>query len=106
MQTQGIAGERQHVAKLPAAQDADGHRRFFFGRGRELGLGFASTHLVCDARNLRNASRICGCLAPRIAAASSAALMAPALPMASAPTGIPPGICAMDSSESRPFRAF
>ena len=32
--------------------------------------------------------------------------MAPALPMASVPTGMPPGICAMESSESSPLRAF
>ena len=33
------------------------------------------------------------------AAASSAALVAPALPMASVPTGMPPGICRIESSE-------
>ncbi len=32
--------------------------------------------------------------------------MAPALPMAMQPTGIPAGICAMESSESIPFSAF
>src|SRR5437016_10198846 len=41
-----------------------------------------------------------------IAAASKAALIAPALPIASVPTGMPPGICAMESSESRPLRIF
>ena len=41
----------------------------------------------------------------RIAAARKAALMAPALPMARVPTGMPAGICAIDSKESRPFRA-
>src|SRR5690348_9549513 len=39
-------------------------------------------------------------------AASSAAFTAPALPIASVPTGMPPGICAMERSESRPFSAF
>ena len=32
-------------------------------------------------------------------------MTAPALPMASVPTGMPPGICTMESSESRPFSA-
>src|SRR5690349_8750083 len=35
--------------------------------------------------------------------ASNAALIAPGLPMASVPTGTPPGICTMDSNESSPF---
>ena len=38
--------------------------------------------------------------------ASSAALMAPGLPMASVPTGTPPGICTMDRSESSPLSAL
>ncbi len=32
-------------------------------------------------------------------------MVAPALPMASVPTGTPPGICTIDSSESRPCSA-
>ena len=35
--------------------------------------------------------------------ASSAALRAPAEPMPSVPTGMPAGICTVESSESRPF---
>ena len=38
-----------------------------------------------------------------MAAASSAALTAPARPMASVPTGTPAGIWTMESSESSPF---
>ena len=41
----------------------------------------------------------------RIAIASSAALTAPALPIASVPTGIPPGIWTVERSESRPSSA-
>ena len=37
-----------------------------------------------------------------MAAASRAALIAPGLPMASVPTGTPPGICTMDNNESMP----
>ena len=44
-----------------------------------------------------------GYLFARIAAASSAALIAPDLPTASAPTGTPRGICTIESNESRPF---
>ena len=47
-----------------------------------------------------------GCRWPRIAAASSAAFVAPAAPIASVPTGMPAGICTIDSSESRPFSVF
>ena len=40
-----------------------------------------------------------------MAAASKAALTAPARPMARVPTGTPAGIWTIDSSESRPLRA-
>ena len=39
-------------------------------------------------------------------AASSAALVAPATPMASVPTGMPAGICTIDSKVARPLSAF
>src|SRR2546429_1470057 len=42
----------------------------------------------------------------RIAAAHSAALVAPAAPIANVATGTPAGICTMDSSESSPPRDF
>ena len=42
----------------------------------------------------------------RICVARIAAFFAPALPMASVPTGTPAGICTIDSSESRPFKVF
>lgn len=38
-------------------------------------------------------------------AASNAALIAPALPIAKVATGIPAGICTIESKESRPLRA-
>jgi hypothetical protein len=37
--------------------------------------------------------------------ANSAAFLAPAVPIAKVPTGIPPGICTIDSNESNPLRA-
>jgi len=47
-----------------------------------------------------------GNLFPRIAVASRAALIAPGLPMARVPTGTPPGICTIASSESIPCSDF
>src|SRR5204862_5383489 len=70
------------------------------------GSGMARTFLVCEERNLRSDSRIFVYLLPRDAAARRAALIAPALPIARVPTGIPPGICAIESSESSPLRGF
>ena len=40
-----------------------------------------------------------------MAAASNPAFFAPALPMASAPTGTPPGICTIECRESTPDNA-
>ena len=41
-----------------------------------------------------------------MATANSAALVAPASPMAKVATGMPPGICTMASSESSPCRCL
>src|SRR5712692_9306171 len=109
MQTERITRESEHVAELSAAEDADGHARlpfFFAGGGATEGSGLARTRPVCSVRNFREASRMAGYFAPRMAAARSAALTAPDLPMASVPTGTPLGICAMERSESRPLRAL
>src|SRR5882762_4621726 len=109
MQTERVARESEHVAELSAAEDANGHARlpfFFAGGGAAEGSGLARTRPVCSERNLRKASRMARCFAPRMEAARSAALTAPDLPMASVPTGMPAGICAMERSESRPFKAF
>src|SRR5262249_12788724 len=107
-----IAGKREHIAQLPAAENPNRHFRFPPTPGasefaRNLaGSGVARTFLVCFERNWRKASRIAGYLLPSEAAASNAALIAPALPMASVPTGIPPGIWAIASSESKPLSAL
>jgi len=63
------------------------------------------TDSVCAARYCRSFSRSAGRWVETIATASSAAFFAPAAPMAKAPTGTPPGICTMESSESMPFSA-
>src|SRR5260370_24199042 len=116
MQLEGITRQRQHVPELPSAQVPKGHACFFpFGLSEATfallaadtdGSGFARTFSVCAFLNLRNASRYSGCFTPKIAVASNAALIAPAFPIAIVPTGIPPGICAMESRESSPFKAF
>src|SRR2546425_574409 len=108
VQAERIARESEHVAELPPAKDANGHARlpFLFGEETADGSGWESTRPVCSARNFRSASRKEGCFVARMAAARSAALTAPDLPMASVPTGMPLGICAMERSESSPLRAF
>src|SRR5579872_109184 len=91
------AGQGEHSAKLAAAEHADLHD--------DLGSGSIITLSVCSARNLDKRSRIAGCPFARMAAARSAALTAPARPIASVPTGTPAGIWTMESSESRPLSA-
>ena len=70
------------------------------------GSGWARTLAVCSARNFLSAASISGRLFARMAAAARPALVAPATPMANVATGMPAGICTMDSSESRPLSAF
>src|SRR5260370_18485259 len=96
MQDEWIARYIDHVAELSAAEYADGHARFpFLLGGATEGSGFARTRPVCSERNFRTASRMARCFVPRMEAARSAELTAPDLPIASAPTGPPPGIVAM-----------
>ena len=77
MQAERIAGQREHVPELSAAENAQGHCRFPFceffmgtATAETEGSGCARTRSACSTRNFRNASRISGCFAPRIAAAS------------------------------------
>ena len=78
----------------------------FTGSSGTDGSGFESTFSVCSARNFLSAASISGRLLARMAAAASPALVAPATPMANVATGMPAGICTIDSSESRPLSAF
>src|SRR5256714_8802311 len=59
----------------------------------------------CSRRNARRRSRKVASSFAKIATASSAAFSAPAAPIAKVPTGTPPGICTMESRESKPFKA-
>ena len=61
---------------------------------------------VCRAENSATRRASSTSESARIRAASSPAFFAPASPMASVPTGMPAGICTMESSESMPFRAL
>src|SRR5262249_20649767 len=82
IEAQRIARQCEHAAELAGADDADGHERGTVLRGS----GFFSTFAVCCSRNASSAAAMAGCLLPRIAAALSAALVAPAAPMANVAT--------------------
>src|SRR5207249_989069 len=104
VQTKRVARQREHVAELSAAEDTDSHARFpffFDADAPAAGSGLARTRTVCSARNFRTASRKGRCLVPRMEAARRAALTAPDLPMASVPTGTPPGICEIGRASCR-----
>src|SRR5262249_20572591 len=101
VEAQARGGERQHAAELAAAEDADRSA----GREHAYARGSSPTSAVCLARNMASRSASTGSLSARIEAASSAALAAPASPMASVPTGTPFGICTMDRRLSMPLSA-
>src|SRR5262249_13233471 len=103
VETQRIARQCEHAAELAGAHDADGHDR---GVALVRGAGLLSTLAVCFSRNASSAAAMAGYLLPRIAAALSAALVAPAVPIANVATGMPAGICTMESNESRPLSVF
>src|SRR4029077_14118142 len=62
----------------------------------------ARTFSACFLRKASRLLRTFSSESARIATARRAAFCAPASPIAKVPTGMPPGICAMDKSESRP----
>jgi len=68
--------------------------------------GALRTASVCLARNSWSFLSMAASARARIATAASAALAAPASPIASVGTGMPFGICTVESSESRPPRCF
>src|SRR5918992_952899 len=92
------AGEGKHPSELAPAKNAD-HTE------SRRGSGCDRTASVWRDIHVSTVARIESSASPSMRAASNAALTAPALPIASVPTGTPPGICAIDSSESIPFRA-
>src|SRR5579884_612361 len=99
-------GNREHPPQLPAAKHPDcAARQHGFNRTAHNSLS-CMTESVCRARHCFNRVRISGYLFPRMLAANNAALVAPALPIASVPTGIPAGICTIESRESMPFNVL
>src|SRR5690606_12805194 len=96
-------GHGQHSAELAAAENAD---RRAWRNHAQAQAGRSATARVWAARNACSRPASSGSATARIAAASSPALVAPGSPIASVPTGIPAGICTIDSSESWPFSAF
>src|SRR5690606_7219787 len=88
--TQRLTGLTQHPAKLTITKNAN------LLHAAPRGSGLSSTSSVWALRH--SARRWCKALScvARICAASRAAFAAPALPMASVPTGIPRGICTME----------
>src|SRR5260370_3825730 len=84
------------------------NRRVTVGRNLRLHFGSlaARTLLDCFLRNASNFRQSFLSAVARMAAARRAAFFAPESPIASVPTGMPPGICAADKSESRPRNAF
>src|SRR6185437_11952731 len=93
-------GKRGHAAELAAAQDADGAARL-----DHQPSGRSPTASVCSWRQWSSAAATALSPSARIEAARRAALTAPGLPMASVPTGTPPGICTMESRLSMPLSA-
>src|SRR5690606_4834014 len=69
---------RQHAAKLATADNAD--------RSHAWSTGYSATVAVCCSRQSSSLSARSGSLSARTAAASKAALTAPARPIASVPT--------------------
>ena len=91
----------------PSSGRAGRRRRCrWWNRARTIIRALRRPASVCSARQA--ASRPASASSPlaRIAAASNAALTAPALPMASVPTGMPAGIWTIDSRLSMPFSAL
>src|SRR5487761_2177595 len=68
------------------------------------GTRIARAALVCFWRNAASFLASDGSAAARTATANSAAFAAPASPIANVATGMPLGICTIDSSESSPRR--
>src|SRR4051812_37661494 len=100
----GPGGQGEHAAQLAAAQHPQGlaGQNYRGGDRRHSCITF----WVCSARKARSFSRRSGRVLAKMLIAMRAALMAPALPIATVPTGIPAGIWTIDNRESMPFKAW
>src|SRR6185312_9950109 len=100
--------QRRHAAELAAADDADRRVRSQGKNhaGSGWSVGVSGTRSVCAARKASSRSASAGSVIARIAAASRAAFTAPARPIAKVPTGMPAGICTMESRLSKPLSCW
>src|SRR4051794_19156064 len=99
--THSSGRDGEHAPELTAAQNANGAA--WKDRGKAHERESWRTASVWDLRHSSIFMRISGYLLPRMLPASSAALVAPAVPIARVPTGTPAGICTIESSESTPL---
>src|SRR5437868_7223778 len=106
--THTLGRDGEHTTELPTSEHSDRATRQNRRTAVVAGHGKPScrTDSACFRRNASNRVRISGYLFPRMLAASSAAFVAPALPIARVATGTPAGICTIDSSESTPWRTL
>ena len=89
----------QHPAQLSAAENSDGVAGLQLHlpwRSHAGSSGRSPTASVCALRQAASRPDSAGSFSASTLAASSAALMAPALPIASVPTGTPAGIWTME----------
>src|SRR5262249_50158159 len=103
----GLGGHGEHAAKLAAAENAEHGRRQDGLAGchhSTSGRVIASTVSRCSVRKALSRSRSAGISLASRATAKRPALAAPASPMAKVATGMPLGICTMESRESSPRR--
>ena len=107
---QALRGHAEHAAELAAAQQAEpcagrdrGHCRRLRSRAARASRARSPSASTRNAASLRARA---GSVAAMSATAKRPALAAPASPIAKVATGMPLGICTIDSSESSPRRYF
>src|SRR6185312_7527457 len=107
--THAARRDGKHASKLHASQYANGapgKNGRSESAGAHAGKLSLRTDSRCFRRKLSSRKRRSGCLFASMLTARSAAFFAPALPIASVPTGTPAGICTMESRESMPFKVL
>src|SRR5581483_3353663 len=105
-QSEPRRGQRKHAAELTAAEDSDGRVWLQYRQSHaRASRGRFATALLCRARQASSLFASLASDVARTAAARSAALTAPGLPIARVPTGTPAGICMMESRLSFPSSA-
>ena len=93
----------EHPAQLATAQNSDSRTRKNLSEWLTQGNCSVITRSVWLWRYCFSFSRSCGREFASMATASRAALVAPALPIASVPTGTPAGICTIERRSPLPL---